>query len=76
MTLTKSKYIKTKDGLIGIEVTYFGNCRYQVLGECRLHHTGSIHRSISGVTADSHEDVLEIVVSKIRALRPYAGRKL
>lgn len=76
MTLTKSKYMKTKDGLIGIEITYFGNCRYQVLGECRLHHTGVVHRSISGVTADSHEDVLEIVVSKIRALRPYAGRKL
>ena len=68
--------MKTKDGLIGIEITYFGNCRYQVLGECRLHHTGVVHRSISGVTADSHEDVLEIVVSKIRALRPYAGRKL
>ena len=76
MTLTKSKYMKTKDGLIGIKVTYFGDGRYLVLGECKLHHTGSIHRSISNVTADSHEDVLEIVVSKIRALRPYAGHKL
>lgn len=75
MTLTKSKYMVTKDGLIGVEVTHFGGEKYQVLGECRLSN-GKIHRSISGVTTDVPERVIEIVAGKIHALRPYASNKL